>query len=268
MTILNTIKESFKSFLLKKKWRLARATDYELLAQFFSLIKPVSTNLGLIRVGGESDGGYLIPNDLEGIEVCFSPGVSETANFEFELAAKGIHCYLADYSVEAPPIKSDLFHFEKKYLGPSESLIYTTLESWINRNAPIQSDLILQMDIEGAEYGVIFDTNQETLRKFRIMVVEFHRLDDLCDKFGFEMINLVFMKLLKDFDIVHIHPNNCLKPVVYGKFEIPPVLEITFLRKDRILSKQPTLTFPHQLDRTNVPNYADYPLPKCWFVQS
>jgi len=39
--------------------------------QFFNLVKPVKTNHDLIRVGGQVDGGYLIPDDLEGIETCF-----------------------------------------------------------------------------------------------------------------------------------------------------------------------------------------------------
>jgi hypothetical protein len=268
MTISNSIKENIKSLLLKFNWRFSRATDYELLSNFFNTINPISTNFGLIRMGGETDGGYLIPDDLEGIESCFSPGVSETANFEFELSKNGIHCFMADYSVDGPPLNSELFHFEKKYLGLTENSVYTTLESWVTRNATNLNDSILQMDIEGSEYGVILDTSPDILRKFRIIVVEFHRLDDLCDKFGYEIINHSFRKLLKDFDIVHIHPNNCLKPVAYGKFEIPPVLEVTFLRKDRILDSKPTLIFPHQLDRQNVPNYDDYPLPSCWFGQS
>jgi hypothetical protein len=137
MKITNSFKEKIKYSLLKYKWRISRATNYEDLDQFFISINPISTDHGLIRLGGETDGGYLVPNDLEGIKVCFSPGVSETANFEFDLANKGIHCFLADYSVESPPIKNDLFHFEKKYLGLAENLVYTTLESWVpNINVP------------------------------------------------------------------------------------------------------------------------------------
>jgi len=135
----------------------------------------------------------------------------------------------------------------------------------VNRKTPNQSDFILQMDIEGAEYEVIFDTSRETLRKFRILVIEFHRLEAIIVKYGFDLINLTFRKLLKDFEIVHIHPNNAAKPKAYKTFEIPPTMEFTFLRKDRISSRQPTLSFPHKLDRPNAPNKEDCPLPKCWY---
>lgn len=36
----------------------------------------------LIRLGPNGDGGYLVPDDLTGIEACFSPGVCATSEFE------------------------------------------------------------------------------------------------------------------------------------------------------------------------------------------
>lgn len=265
MTIKTSVIKVVDSFLLKRRLRLARTTDYAHLEQFFKAIKPVTTNHELIRIGGVADGGYLVPNDLQNIEICFSPGVSVISNFEDDLAGRGIECFLADYSVEGSLIQNKKFHFEKKFLGTVEDSKYMTLENWVQRNAPDRSDFILQMDIEGSEYGVICDTRAETLKKFRILVIEFHSLQALCDRLGFQFIDLTFKKLLKDFEIVHIHPNNCFKPVVYGKYQIPPTLEITFLRKDRIKSKVPTSKFPHKLDLKNDPTNEDLALPSCWF---
>jgi len=45
-------------------------------------LRPYTTDKELIRLGAEKDGGYLIPNDLAGIEACFSPGVGNEFNFE------------------------------------------------------------------------------------------------------------------------------------------------------------------------------------------
>jgi hypothetical protein len=265
MTIATSIKENVKSFLYKRSYRISQVTDSSALAQFFSSIKPISTNRELIRIGGETDGGYLVPNDLVGIEVCFSPGVSRCADFEFDLARRGITCFLVDYSVNASPINHRLIHFEKKYLGQIDDSIHTTLESCVARNAPNQREFILQMDIEGGEYAVIVDTSSETLRKFRILVIEFHGMDSLYDKYAFPLIDLTFKKLLKDFDVVHIHPNNVAKPIAFGTYEIPPYMEFTFLRKDRISRRQPAVSFPHPLDRKNVSRNEAITLPKCWF---
>ena len=46
---------------------------------------------------------------------------------------------------------------------------------------------------------------------------------------------------------------------------IPPIMEFTFLRKDRITQKGKNLSFPHKLDRANLAQYDDFALPKCWY---
>ena len=260
------MKSLVKAQLLQRGFRVSTTTKPEQLDRFFALMKPVTTNHALVRVGGAGDGGYLVPDDLDGIAACFSPGVAETAAFEENLAARGIRCFLADYSVERPPVLNALFDFQKKFLGPHNDSIFMTLESWVRQSGvPDPADLVLQMDIEGAEYGVLLETPDELLKRFRVMVFEFHELDALCDRHGFQVIYLTFVKLLKHFDIVHIHPNNYSPPVRYGRYEIPPLLEMTLLRKDRIDRREPTRSFPHPLDATNVPEKEDFALPRCWF---
>lgn len=263
--VKTALKNLCKHFLLQNQVRVSRATDFDQLENFFRSIQPITTNHNLIRIGGESDGGYLIPDDLDDVDICFSPGVSNVADFELALASRGIKCFLADYSVDSAPVEHSLFRFDKKYLGNTDNQMCMTLESWVNRYAPDQNELILQMDIEGSEYSVLHVSSLELLRKFRIMTVEFHKLDALCDRFGFEFISLTFSKLLHVFDVVHIHPNNYHSSTIYGKYQIPPVVEFTFLRKDRILSRRPTTAFPHPLDRKNVPHRDDFPLPECWY---
>ena len=264
-TAKQLIRSKVSPWLLDKDLLPTRTVSPQALKAFMDSVCPVATNHGLVRVGGEGDGGYLVPDDLDGVRFCFSPGVSEVADFELSLAARGIKCFLADYSVDAPPVQHPLFVFEKKYLGPSDDAIFITLESWLSQVDPAESDLILQMDIEGAEYGVILDASDETLSRFRIVVIEFHDLQGLTDRLGFELINLTLRKLLKQFDIVHIHPNNCRKPLVFQDFEIPPVMEFSFLRKDRITTRLPASSFPHPLDRTNMSGAEDFALPSCWF---
>ena len=121
------------------------------------------------------------------------------------------------------------------------------------------------MDIEGSEYPVIAITPSEILDKFRILVIEFHGLDSLFDEMKFNSINLTFKKILKNFEVVHIHPNNCIKPSECNGIKIPPYMEFTFLRKDRITKKNKRISFPHKLDRPNIASFNDFPLPKCWY---
>lgn len=258
--------KKIREFLLNRNIWLSRTTDKQQLLDFFESVRPKKTNHPLIRIGGNTDGGYLVPDDVAEIDSCFSPGVSMVADFENDLAKRGIRCFLADYSVDQPPLKNELFEFEKKYLGPTNNEMFMTLESWVKLKAPSAKDAILQMDIEGAEYGVLFDTPIEVLAKFRILVIEFHGLDSLFNKRGFQLIDLIFAKILKNFDVVHAHPNNCYAPLKCGEICIPPLMEFTFLRKDRITETSEATSFPHKLDRPNVLKNEDFPLPKCWYV--
>jgi Methyltransferase FkbM domain len=240
-------------------------TSKEILA-VLKKMRPVSTNYPLIRIGGIDDGGYLIPDDLTGIKVCFSPGVADTCDFESAMADRGIACFMADYSVEGPPLQNKHFHFEKKFIGPVETATHMTLENWVNRNAPDKTDFILQMDIEDSEYNVILSTPRETLKKFRIMTIEFHRFRKLLTKAELKKFAATFEKLLLDFEIVHVHPNNHSRVINYRGLKIPLVMEYTFLRKDRVKSKQSTTVFPHPLDKANIPNKPDRVLPECWYI--
>lgn len=231
-------------------------------------LHPVTTSRELVRIGGFGDGGYLVPNDLEGIKACFSPGVSTTADFEEHLAeAHQIRSYLADYSVHGAPIHHPLFDFEKKFLGAKNDEMHIRLEDWVNQKEPGDSDCdyLLQMDIEGAEYRVLIDTPSYILKKFRIIVIEFHKLEMLFNDQERKFLDTVFEKLLEDFSVVHIHPNN--SSVVYrvGEIEVPDLLEFTFYRRDRIVAKvEEELEFPHKLDRKNVQK-PDIVLPRVWW---
>ena len=81
----------------------------DMLKAFLRNILVYKTNL--IRLGAKNDGGYLVPDDLDNISCCFSPGVDSTIYFEKDLAKKKIPSYLLDSSIDKLPETNDLFHF-------------------------------------------------------------------------------------------------------------------------------------------------------------
>lgn len=244
---------------------VSRSVKKDDLQAFFAKFRPLETEHELIRVGGFGDGGYLIPNDLEGVAACFSPGVASVADFELDLAKRGIRSYLADFSVDGPPVSSDLFDFEKKFLGGHCDDVFMTLDRWLDAKQVEGNDLILQMDIEGSEYDVIFQTDRATLRRFRILAIEFHGFEKLGNPPMLTLMNNAFDKILVDFEIVHIHPNNFKGTVDIHGFDIPFAVEVTLLRKDRIKTARAARTFPHELDRKCVADRPDVPLPRFWY---
>jgi hypothetical protein len=240
----------------------AKATDVLSLVR---RLRPLNCGIDLIRVGGSGDGGYLIPIDLEGLEYCFSPGVSTVSDFENQLADLHIKSFLADHSVAKPPVMRPEFVFDRKFLGASDRDPFFTLSTWKEKYlGDYRGDLLLQMDIEGFEYEVLLNTPDKLLDQFRILVIEFHDLEKLFDPFGFRVQLSCFEKLLQFFHVVHLHPNNYYRTVTRAGIEIPLCMEFTFLNKRRVSSTRPQLVFPHNLDRDNMP-WKPLPLPKCWY---
>lgn len=259
------MKKSVERLSNNSVW-LEPPSDLDEVRKLIGSLAPVAIEQALIRIGGEADGGYLIPDDLSGIAAAISPGVSTEIGFDIEMAKLGIDVIMADASVAGPPEENACFHFHQKYVDVFEDEHNIRLDSLCASNgAQGKDDLILQMDIEGAEYRVLLDTNVETLKRFRIMVIEFHLLDRMFARFPFHMIRAVFQKLLQFHNVVHIHPNNGFKPVTRSGLDIPPVMEFTFYRKDRFtVSEGRSLEFPHYLDRDNLAHCPSLVLPHCW----
>jgi hypothetical protein len=227
----------------------------------------------LIRIGSNGDGGYLVPNILKQISYCFSPGVGGIVDFENDLQKRGIKCFLADSSVENPSNKIEKYNFIKKNINLFNDANNITLESWINQKLEENkkkiektNNLMLQMDIEGDEVPILLDVKEQIIKKFKIMIIEFHDFEYIGNKFSLKIYQQLFKKILKNFDIAHIHPNNCCGFIKIFKYKIPNVMEITFLRKDiSKFKKKIKKKLPHALDFKCVNYNKDINLPNYFY---
>lgn len=245
-----------------------RLTDKGMLQSLMHRLFPVSPGKQLIRLGPEGDGGYLVPNDLAGIEACFSPGVGDIFGFEKDCAALGMKVFLADGSIDLPAELHDQFRFTKKYVGVTTGNDFMTLDDWVDSSlVSPQTDLMLQIDTEGYEYETFLSVSDSSIRRFRIIVAEFHGLDQLWNQPFFQLSSRAFEKILQTHTCVHIHPNNRCGPLDKSGLTIPPLAEFTFLRNDRISQQSYANTFPHPLDFDNCPDQPHFPLPKCWYSE-
>ena len=234
------------------------------LYKFLKKIKVYNLGHTLIRIGSENDGGYLLPNILDQIDFCFSPGCGELTNFENDLKKIGIKCFIADYNISNNFIKKNRFNIIKKFINTHNDKKNITLSNWINSKLTKkkQKNLLLQMDIEGNEYKVLANCEESLLKCFKILVIEFHGLESIGNKISLKFIEDTFEKLLKNFYICHIHPNNNNELHQIGAFKVPSVLEITFLRSDLIKFKKKIRNIPNILDKPNLPEKKDLILPK------
>lgn len=232
-----------------------------------SYLTPWSGGPSLVRVGGEFDGGYLVPDDFLGVCTLLSPGVAATWEFERELGDLfGIRSEMIDGSVDAPPGLTDLQKFQRKWLTTKNGTDRLTLDAWVRQSREDASgDLALQMDIEGAEFKVLRSCSLETLRHFRWAVVEFHGLERMASSLMLSTNILPALRRMDQvFHPVHIHPNNCCGLVNIRGLTVPKVLEVTYLRRDRFEDGAPTGAYPHPLDRSCVADQPPLELPHGW----
>ena len=174
-------------------------------------------------------------------------------------------CFLADGTVNKPVNLAPNMQFTKMMIGSGPADSFMTMQDWIDCTSPGDNDLMLQMDIEGAELDVLAAIPRKTLDRFRIIAlelhsVEWHLLGSERQKFA-DIIGALTLNHI----ICHLHPNTVAAPVqIFGR-HVPPLLELTLLRKDRLTGATKTdANYPHCLDS---PNNAHLPLrdyPPFW----
>ena len=243
-----------------------RKISDEKILNLIKLFKPTKTEFDLIRIGDKNDGGYLIPDIVNEIKYCFSGGVGHTNEFESQLEKLGIKSFLADYSVNEPKGLNN-FDFKKKFLASYTDTETIDVNSWL-KSFINECDLeksILKLDIEKSEYEVINSIEENLLKKFRILIIEFHGLEMIDEENFFLKLKAVKNKILKNFLTVHIHPNNCCGIHNVGKFKAPSVLEVSYLNKKFAKKSVEQYNLPHKLDAKNKLKYNDILLPNYWY---
>lgn len=265
------------NFEVSEKTAAQDAAYVDNLTTVFEILKPKPSPFELIRIGGRHDGAYLVPDDLAGLTDCFSPGVNNRKNFEDELANRfHIRSHMCDFSSDvqklATPLIAGMQTFRKCWLDVPGSPNSVSLKEWVSGLAGEHDhDLLLQMDIEGAEYRNLLDCPNDTLKRFRIIVIELHGLSAFLDRTIFSNVLLpFFVKLGALFSSVHAHPNNWESDVFLPEIEanMPNVLEVAFIRKDRLVNpggfplNRPMM--PHPLDITNNIDAAPISLNDRW----
>jgi hypothetical protein len=245
------IKRAVNKILANTNISIQEKTNKAEVLDLIEKLFPKKTEKPLIRMGPNGDGGYLLPDDLENIEACFSPGVDQTSGFEEDCSRAGMKLFLADKSVDYPPIKlpAEKFNFIKKFIGYTQNDDYITMDEWVNQaNLKEDSDLLLQMDIEGFEYFTFINMTLSLQKRFRIIVIELHSLHKLWDEEFFKLASAALEKILQTHTCVHIHPNNCCGVDKKHGVKTARLAEFTFLRNDRGILNEYQSSFPHPLD--------------------
>jgi hypothetical protein len=183
----------------------------------------------LIRVGGISDGGYVMVDNFNLIEGVLSLGVGPDVSWDLALSKNVPLIHFYDHTVESlPAIVPNSKWFKEKIVAHSNTS-GITLEQAINR-LPNSNQLILKCDIEDDEWEILAEFSSEILEKFDQIVIEFHWIINKIFNHKFELMISVLEKLANSHSVVNIHANNSSELVIVANCPVPEVLEVTYVR--------------------------------------
>lgn len=225
---------------------------------------PKKIDIELIRLGENNDGGYLVPNDLKGIGKNYSAGVGYLTKFEKQLEENfDISSNLLDFNKINKKILPKKGKFTRKKLSIDDNVNEISINTWIKNN---DREIILKLDIEGDEYSVLANISKKNLKKVRILIVEFHDLRNLRSHSFLNFFEKIIKRLNNYFFPCHLHINNSSKIKSLKGIKIPDMVEMTFIRKDRI-KKYPkkNAKLPHPLDQKTVLNKKEILIDENWY---
>ena len=172
-------------------------------------LQPVTLqNCALARVGGGSDGGYLMCHNLmAGLETAYSYGIGTEDKWGCAVSTNRrvpVHQYDCFSPVKVQCMGGDL-RLNAECVGPRTEVIegrpFSTIAAQIAKNGDTGKRMVVKMDIEGAEWDAVLATPDEVLAAIDQMPMELHGIDEPGVLPGLR-------KLKQHFHLVSVHFNN------------------------------------------------------------
>lgn len=229
-----------------------------MIRKFLSLLEVYDTPFTKIRLGNESDGGYVVLKELaEKADRLYSFGVSDDISFEYDLLDLNQNCSikLFDHTVDGFSSLPYQMVFVKQGVAAKQlPKDFSTLRQLASE----QNNSILKMDVEWAEWDVLLSVSDKDIMDFDQIIIELHIVPAIYgnrehtpyftrfhstvysgfNAWIFAKYVEVLEKLLQHYRIFHIHANNSLSPVEIDSLEVPPLLEVSLVNKKHVPNAQ------------------------------
>ena len=238
--------------------------------KFLESVKVYDVGLTKIRLGNKHDGGYVVLQEIcDKAKDVHSFGIGKDIGYELDWVNRHptsiVHAY--DPYIAALPENHKQFKFHKHGIGNGHNPLPAI---HIRRNS------LLKMDVEWSEWSAL-SLLSERLSLFSQLLIEFHLVhmeprenlspyfhavyDNVCNKINDDLFTkycAVMTLLNESFYAYHIHANNSLPMVMVETWRFPPLIELSFVRKDLVSNPVGTeSTFP--IDGLDYPNKTDRP---------
>jgi hypothetical protein len=198
-----------------------------------------------IRFGDDQDGGYVLSSEIKLRTNCISIGAGTNISFDSAISRIVGEVHLYDHTIPTlPQVAPENVKFFEKGLAAKTLGDYLTLDDCVAK-FPTGSNLILKMDIEGAEWNILDADDLTDLSRFDQIAIEYHDFYKVVDEVHYRKVIKVLKKLNESHQVINVHANN------WGKFEIvanvpfADVLEVTYISK--LLFKEESILQTHSI---------------------
>ena len=208
------------------------------------------------RLGPEHDGGYVMIAGQD-YDVLYSYGIGSDMGFESHFVAENrIRAYLYDHTIGGLPEEdpSPLITWKPEGIGPRRTADLNSLQGHVAENGHAEKgNLLLKMDVEGAEWLSLLATPDDVMGRFKQLVMELHGFGTETGD-AFDNQAKVLRKLNETFHLAHVHGNNYSNLQAVGNSVVPEVLEVAYVRKSDFVAVASTTQYP--MPRLDFPNFS------------
>ena len=238
----------------------SNAADERLLA-FVRAIRPMtSPELELARIGRATDGGYVMatPPAASG---AISIGVGSDVSWDQDIGARGIPVAMFDHTVRKLPAHVPNGTFYRLGIGTAQGPQTQPLDQLIVvAGFAGRADLLLKMDVEGAEWAALTQPGPADLQPFNQIVLELHGIAGLKDERSAAPILAAVEHFTESHVPVHVHANNYDELVRFGNWWFPNAIELSLVRRETLTDVQPAMTMRTDLDAPCDPRVTEIDL--------
>ncbi|MCL2540447.1 MAG: FkbM family methyltransferase [Firmicutes bacterium] len=199
------------------------------------LVPKTPEGKSFVRIGRDHDGGYVMVDDFKKDSAAYSIGIWKDTSWDVDVEKRNMDVFMYDYSISYPEVDGRKKFFKIGICGENnKGKNMLTLEEMLVKDGNFdRNDMILKIDIEGAEWPVFSTLSEEILSKFSQVVVEWHWVIQRLKKRGgyYEQMIEAFNRINKTHQVVHVHGVNQALYTMIGNVPMCNVLEVTYLRK-------------------------------------
>jgi methyltransferase FkbM-like protein len=207
-----------------------------------------------VRIGNPTgDGGYVFLDRLRTSQKVYTFGIGSDVTLDLDFATRGHEVFLMDHTISEPPAEHERFCFISEGIAgvsdPARGLF--SLAEHLSRRRDDDSDLILKMDVEGAEWETLSAATPDVLCRFEQIVFEAHGLTGVVDGAQRAKVRRVLANLDASHTLFHVHANNATPLGMVEGLPIPDLLELSYVRTDLVTRTPSTTLYPTALDMPN-----------------